>query len=161
MLMSDLQIKNAKPKEKRYRLYDERSMCLEAGPSGGKWWRFKYDLGEGATGLTAPELLYAIQRAIQRLEKRGAPERTPHIGQPRAVSRFAIATGRCSGDITRDLLGSMTPVVEQHFAAATTPEFRYTGEEPRVSATGKSPIKPGYEVLTEEKSTWFVSLLLL
>lgn len=42
MSLSDTKIKNAKPQEKAYRLYDERGLYLEVSPKGGKWWRFKY-----------------------------------------------------------------------------------------------------------------------
>jgi integrase len=42
MSLSDTKIKNAKPQEKTYRLYDERGLYLEVSPKGGKWWRFKY-----------------------------------------------------------------------------------------------------------------------
>ena len=42
MPLTDTKIKNAKPQEKTYRLYDERGLYLEVSPKGGKWWRFKY-----------------------------------------------------------------------------------------------------------------------
>ncbi|WP_415355633.1 tyrosine-type recombinase/integrase [Halioglobus sp. Uisw_031] len=42
MPLSDAKIKNAMPKEKTYRVYDERGLYLEVSPKGGKWWRFKY-----------------------------------------------------------------------------------------------------------------------
>lgn len=42
MPLTNTKIKNAKPKEKTYRLYDERGLYLEVSPKGGKWWRFKY-----------------------------------------------------------------------------------------------------------------------
>ena len=41
MPLTDTKIKNAKPQEKTYRLYDERGLYLEVSPKGGKWWRFK------------------------------------------------------------------------------------------------------------------------
>lgn len=41
-MLSNLLIKNAKPKLKTTRLSDGRGMYLEISPSGGKWWRFKY-----------------------------------------------------------------------------------------------------------------------
>jgi integrase len=44
MPLSDIAIKKAKPKDKAYRLYDERGLYLEVSPAGGKLWRFKYRL---------------------------------------------------------------------------------------------------------------------
>lgn len=35
-------IRNAKPKDKAYKLYDESGLFLQVTPNGGKWWRFKY-----------------------------------------------------------------------------------------------------------------------
>jgi integrase len=69
--------------------------------------------------IAAPELL----KVIQRIETRGAVD-TAHrtLGSCGQVFRYGISTGRCTSDITRDLRGSLTPVVEEHFAAATTPQ---------------------------------------
>lgn len=42
MPLSDIKIKQAKPREKTYKLSDERGLYLEVAPAGGKWWRLKY-----------------------------------------------------------------------------------------------------------------------
>ncbi|MBK1655290.1 tyrosine-type recombinase/integrase [Allochromatium vinosum] len=42
MPLTDAKIRNAKPGEKPIKLFDERGLYLEVAPSGGKWWRFKY-----------------------------------------------------------------------------------------------------------------------
>lgn len=42
MPLSDTAIRNAKPREKAYKLADERGLFLLIKPTGGKWWRFKY-----------------------------------------------------------------------------------------------------------------------
>ncbi|THB70592.1 MAG: DUF4102 domain-containing protein [Desulfovibrio sp.] len=44
-MLTNTSIKNAKPKEKTYRIWDERGLYLEVTPSGGKLWRFKYRFG--------------------------------------------------------------------------------------------------------------------
>jgi hypothetical protein len=41
-MLTEAQIKNAKPKEKRYMLRDEHGLYLEIIPSGTKSWRFRY-----------------------------------------------------------------------------------------------------------------------
>lgn len=43
--LSELQIKNAKPKEKDYKLSDGAGLFLLITPTGGKLWRFKYRFG--------------------------------------------------------------------------------------------------------------------
>src|SRR3569832_2758678 len=42
MPLSDTAIRNAKPKDKRNKLADEKGLFLLVTPSGGKWWRWKY-----------------------------------------------------------------------------------------------------------------------
>lgn len=42
MPITDLQIKNSKPKEKAYFLYDAEKIYIEIAPSGSKLWRIKY-----------------------------------------------------------------------------------------------------------------------
>lgn len=42
MPLSNVAVRNAKPKDKPYKLADEKGMYLEISPAGGKWWRLKY-----------------------------------------------------------------------------------------------------------------------
>lgn len=42
MPLTDTAVKNAKPKEKSYKKFDEKGLYLEISPKGGKWWRLKY-----------------------------------------------------------------------------------------------------------------------
>ncbi len=44
MALTDNRIKQANPKERPYKIYDERGLFLIVSPAGGKWWRFKYRL---------------------------------------------------------------------------------------------------------------------
>jgi len=45
MALTDVKVKNARPKEKPYKIYDERGLYIIVMPSGGKWWRFDYTFG--------------------------------------------------------------------------------------------------------------------
>ena len=45
MPLTVTKIRNAKPGNKRLRLFDERGLYLEVSPAGGKWWRLKYRFG--------------------------------------------------------------------------------------------------------------------
>lgn len=42
MALTDTAIRTAKPKDKAYKLYDEKGLFLQVTTNGGKWWRFKY-----------------------------------------------------------------------------------------------------------------------
>ncbi len=41
-MLTDIKVKNAKAKEKLYKLTDGRGLYLHVTPGGGKWWRFRY-----------------------------------------------------------------------------------------------------------------------
>ena len=43
--LTDIQVKNAKPKAKEYKLADGDRLYLLITPSGGNLWRFKYRFG--------------------------------------------------------------------------------------------------------------------
>jgi integrase len=45
MPLSAAAVRNAKPRKKQFKLYDEKGLFLIVTPSGGKWWRFRYSLG--------------------------------------------------------------------------------------------------------------------
>ncbi len=42
MPLTNVQVQQAKAREKPYKITDERGLYLEVSPNGGKWWRFKY-----------------------------------------------------------------------------------------------------------------------
>lgn len=42
MPLTELAVKNLKPKEKLYRVADSNGLCLEITPAGGKLWRWRY-----------------------------------------------------------------------------------------------------------------------
>ena len=45
MSLTIVAINHAKPKDKTYRLYDEKGLYLEVTKAGGKLWRLKYRFG--------------------------------------------------------------------------------------------------------------------
>ncbi len=42
MLLTDIAVRQARPKEKEYRLSDQRGLLLVVRPTGAKWWRLRY-----------------------------------------------------------------------------------------------------------------------
>ncbi len=42
MALTDIKLKNAKPKDKPYKLYDEKGLYIIITPKGSKWWRLDY-----------------------------------------------------------------------------------------------------------------------
>ena len=45
MPLTDIQCRNAKPKDKSFKLFDQKGLYLEVSRAGGKYWRFKYRFG--------------------------------------------------------------------------------------------------------------------
>lgn len=86
MTLTATQIRNAKPKEKPYKLADERGLYLLVNPSGGRLWRLKYRI-DGKEKLLAlggyPDVSLADAR-----EKRDA-------------ARKLLATGVDPGEIKK------------------------------------------------------------
>ena len=59
MSLTDTTIRNAKPTDKPFKLYDGDGLYLQVTPSGGKWWRFKYRFADKEKLLsvgTCPEI---------------------------------------------------------------------------------------------------------
>lgn len=70
MKLTDTAIRQAKPKDKPYKLADGGGMYLEISPAGGKWWRLKYriDKKEKRISLgTYPEV--SLKQARERREE--------------------------------------------------------------------------------------------
>ena len=51
MGLTATQVKNAKPKDKVYRIADQGGLCLEVKPTGKKFWRYRYRFEGKATML--------------------------------------------------------------------------------------------------------------
>src|SRR6185437_16235381 len=44
-VLSEAKIRSARPKERAYKLFDERGLFMLVTPTGGRLWRFRYRLG--------------------------------------------------------------------------------------------------------------------
>ena len=44
-MLTDIQIRNAKQKDKPYKLPKELGLFVLVNPNGSKWWRFSYGFG--------------------------------------------------------------------------------------------------------------------
>jgi integrase len=87
MTLKDVSIRNAKPKEKVYKLFDGEGLYLEVVPAGGKYWRLKYRFAGKERRLALgvyPDVSLADAR-----ERRGQ-------------ARKALAAGNDPGEIKRE-----------------------------------------------------------
>ena len=70
MPLTDTAVKNAKKKDKMYRVADEKGLCLEVTPSGGKLWRYRYRFNDRANMLAMgqyPEI--GLKQARERRDE--------------------------------------------------------------------------------------------
>lgn len=88
MPLTDTALRNSKPKEKPYKVYDEKGLFIQITPNGGKWWRFKYRIW-GKEKLisfgTYPEVSLSDARS-RRDEARKLLSQNPQV-DPSAVKK--------------------------------------------------------------------------
>ena len=71
-MLSDTKIRQAKPRDKQYKIYDAKGLFIIVTPKGGKWWRFRYTFGGKAKTIslgTYPDVSLKVAREL-RDEKR-------------------------------------------------------------------------------------------
>jgi integrase len=86
-MLTDTQCRNAKPKDKPYKLLDGKGLYLEVKPNGVKAWRYRFELREGRT---VKESLFAVGDYV--VAPRGE---TPEEAQARrAGGSFTLAEAR-------------------------------------------------------------------
>ena len=100
MALTNTQVKNAKPKDKQYRLSDQGGLSLIVRPTGSKAWKYDYRMGGKRlthTIGTYPETSLAEARdahtAARRLVKTGANPTTIKNQGPAAskpISRSVV-----------------------------------------------------------------------
>ncbi len=102
MSLTDAKTRNAKPKDKQYKLTDGDGLFLLVMPAGGKWWRFKYHF-EGKEKLlsfgTYPEVSLSDAR------------------NKRADARKQVAAGINPSDVRKAQKAAFTAQTEHSFEA--------------------------------------------
>lgn len=106
--LTEMTVRNAKPRAKTYRLADERGMYLEISSSGGKYWRWKYrydgrkkrlalgvypDVGLRAARDRRDEARRLLANGIDPGAQRRAPRRRPGSRPPPTILRQWRASG--------------------------------------------------------------------
>jgi len=94
-MLTASQVKTARPKEKPYRLTDERGLYLLVQPGGGKWWRLDYRYGgkRKTLGLgTWPDTSLALARRKRDDLRAQLAAGTDPAEQRKAEKRAAVET---------------------------------------------------------------------
>lgn len=96
-MLTDTQCRNAKPKDKPYKLADDKGLYLEVKPTGVKAWRYRFELVKDGT---RKESVFAIGEYASILARE-----TPKEAQARRDGgRFALAEARDERIKARDLV---------------------------------------------------------
>lgn len=130
--LTELKVKALKPKEKSYRVYDEKGLYLEVSPAGGKLWRYKYRYDGKEKRLSFgpwPEVKIADARDMRDdarrslrdgvdptlLKKRiiasGSEKSFMGIGQEWLVSMKKVWTEQHSHDVSQRLINYVFPFI--------------------------------------------------
>ena len=149
-MLADTAIRNAKPRERPYKLGDSRGLYPLVTPSGGKWWAFDYQRKSLSMGT---------------LPRRGAQgSRGPAGQRPRAPGPWRPP--RAERDPAADLRGALETVTENHYAAMTDPKAMgallraivgYRGDLPTRCALRLAPltfVRPGCAMRNGASSIW-------
>ena len=131
MALTDTTIKNAKPRDKAYKLYDSAGLYLSITPAGGKLWRFKFVFG-------GKELLLSLG-SYPEISLKGAREK-------RDAARQQVAEGK-------------SPTVEKKRAAVAATINAATTFDAVAEEFIDKRAKEGLADVTISKSRWLVSLL--
>lgn len=92
-MLNDSAIRNAKSKDKPYKLTDSNGLYLEVKPGGAKLWRYRYRIG-------GKENVFAVGEYCQT----PVGETAEHAKARREGRRFTLAEARAERERCRDLV---------------------------------------------------------
>lgn len=91
--LAEMQVRNAKPREEPYKLFDGGGLYLEVTPSGGKLWRFKFQRQNGREGKLAfcqyPDVSLDMARERRAAARRQVAEGVDPVEAREAARRAA------------------------------------------------------------------------
>ena len=146
MPLTDTRLRALKPKDKPYKVTDERGLYVEVTPTGGKLWRFRYRIGGAQKKLCigsypdislkqARDAAYEARRAVASggdpaFEKRKRKIRAEFLSAQtfEAVAReyieqMMVQNGRADGTIVT-AAPRLTSVVRPRTLASTAKRLR-------------------------------------
>lgn len=113
MPLTDVVCKNAKPKEKAYKLSDAQGMYLEIQPSGSRYWRMKYRFGGKEKRLALG--VYPEVSLTEAREKRGHARKLLASDIDPGAQRKAVKSSQTSDNensfeaVAREWFGKFAP----------------------------------------------------
>ncbi len=93
-MLTETEIRSAKPREKPFKLFDERGLFILVNPDGSRWWRFKYQFETREKLLSLG--IYPDVPLRRAREKRDDARRLVADGVDPSARRKAPAEARCT-----------------------------------------------------------------
>lgn len=154
MPLTENQLKSLKPKDKAYKVSDERGLYLEVAPTGGKLWRYRYRIGKIEKKLsigTYPDLSLKLARQAA-LEARMAVAKggDPALDKRKMKIRAEHLAATTFGEVAREYIDQM--MVLDGRAEATVVKANYFLDQlaPAIGNRPLAAIEP-FEVLAPLK----------
>jgi len=90
-MLTNIRIKNAKPKKKSYRMADSQGLCLEIRPTGAKLWRYRYRIAgkENVFALGEYPSVSLVEAREERDKARKLVKEGIHPSHKRKAERIA------------------------------------------------------------------------
>lgn len=154
MSLTENQLKALKPKDKPYKVADERGLYVEVSTTGGKLWRFRYRIGKIEKKLsigTYPELsLKAARHAALEARMQVAKGGDPALDKRKQKIRAEFIAGNTFEEVAREYIEQM--MVQNGKAEGTVVKANYflAQLEPAIGSRPLSQIEP-FEVLAPLK----------
>jgi len=123
MALSELKVKNAKAREKVYRISDGQGLCIEIKPTGLKFWRYRYMIDGRATMMTFgpyPEMGLAEARRLHQLARANTKTGT----DPVMLKKAEIQAKKENEDKDENTFESLYREWLDKRMAETTPRYR-------------------------------------
>jgi integrase len=134
-MLTETKIKAAKPRQKPYKLSDEKGLYLLVNPSGGRWWRLKYRYGGKEKKLSLgvyPDVGLKLAR-----DKRDAERRVLGAGTDPSAARRAE---RSATDATFRAVATEW-LARQNLGSATHDKAKWQLEQQLFPELGDKPIR--------------------
>lgn len=136
MPLSETTIRNARPRDKAYKLADGGGLTLLVNPNGSKWWRLRYRIDGREKMLsvgTYPDV--SLKRAR---EKRDEARRLIADSVDPSLQRHAERTAR--GNTFESIASEWLELQQKRLAAVTLSKLRWMLESFIIPALGSLPI---------------------
>lgn len=108
MALTDTAIRNAKPKEKPYKVADSQGLYLLVNPRGSKLWRVKYRMNGAERKLALgayPEITLAEARAARDAARRQLAHAVdPNVAKRQARIEASMRAGNSFATVAEELI---------------------------------------------------------